>query len=210
MSLQSKQKLVSLIILGIASTSYGAAPPETAGIVPFIDNEAYFLEEHTPEAKPQILNLYSRWIFKSLDKEVDCLAKNIYFESWQEERKGQIAVALVTLNRVKSGYYPSSICDVVWQQTKNRRGKRVAQFSWTLDGRADVPKNETAWEQSLELAREILANGSLDNFTDFTRGATHYHAVYVHPKWRKQMEKVMKIGLHIFYRDPKLAVDISS
>jgi spore germination cell wall hydrolase CwlJ-like protein len=30
--------------------------------------------------------------------------------------------------------------------------------------------------------------------------ATHYHATYVHPRWARTMEKMKKIGLHIFYR----------
>ncbi|HEX2019725.1 MAG TPA: cell wall hydrolase, partial [Aurantimonas sp.] len=30
--------------------------------------------------------------------------------------------------------------------------------------------------------------------------ATHYHATYVNPRWAGAMERVDKIGKHIFYR----------
>ena len=30
--------------------------------------------------------------------------------------------------------------------------------------------------------------------------ATHYHANYVRPAWRRQMDHVKKVGQHIFYR----------
>jgi hypothetical protein len=141
------------------------------------------------------------WHYTDLNREIDCLAKNIYFESAYEERQGQIAVGLVTINRVKSGAFADSICEVVWQANKNRHtGKRVAQFSWTLDRRPDIPHNQEVWAQCQKLAQEMLADGSLDNFDDFLNGATFYHAAYVHPKWRNEYVPVARIGLHIFYR----------
>ena len=30
--------------------------------------------------------------------------------------------------------------------------------------------------------------------------STHYYAQYVSPRWARSMEKMKKIGLHIFYR----------
>jgi len=32
-------------------------------------------------------------------------------------------------------------------------------------------------------------------------GATHYHADYVSPHWRKSMRLITKIDDHIFYRE---------
>ena len=54
--------------------------------------------------------------------EIYCAAQNIYFESRGEPDIGQVAVALVVLNRVNDRRWPSTICDVVWQDK---------QFSWT-------------------------------------------------------------------------------
>jgi len=30
--------------------------------------------------------------------------------------------------------------------------------------------------------------------------STHYHATYVHPRWARAMERMKRIGRHIFYR----------
>ncbi len=152
-----------------------------------------------PEPAP--VPVYS-WHYKSLEKEMHCLAQNIYFEAGHEPHEGKIAVGLVTINRVKSVMYPNSICEVVWQVGRSSRtGKSVAQFSWTRDGKPDTPRNMMAWAAAQELAYEMLEGGNLDNFDDFTKGATHYHATYVKPYWRHKYERVAKIGLHIFYRD---------
>ena len=35
---------------------------------------------------------------------------------------------------------------------------------------------------------------------DITEGATHYHADYVYPTWRKTKTKTIEIEDHIFYR----------
>ena len=30
--------------------------------------------------------------------------------------------------------------------------------------------------------------------------STHYHAVYVHPNWVREMKKMVRYGIHNFYR----------
>lgn len=52
------------------------------------------------------------------DSPLECLAKNIYFESRNQPWVGKLAVAQVTLNRVADSRFPDSICDVVKQQKK--------------------------------------------------------------------------------------------
>ena len=47
--------------------------------------------------------------------QLECMAKNIYFEAAIESTAGKMAVAQVTLNRVRSPYYPNSVCGVVKQ-----------------------------------------------------------------------------------------------
>ena len=61
-------------------------------------------------------------------KQITCLAENIYFEAGHEPIEGKIAVAHVTFNRVLAGNYADSICDVVYQKTKS-----TCQFSWYCD-----------------------------------------------------------------------------
>jgi len=127
-----------------------------------------------------------------IDKEIKCLADNIYFEARNESMKGQIAIALVTLNRIKSKDYPNSICKVVWQ---------YKQFSWTIDGLSDKPTNLKSYEKSMKIATYIVESKLSGNYIpDFTDGATHYHANYVSPYWIYGLIKVSSIDNHIFYK----------
>lgn len=131
-------------------------------------------------------------------REIECLAQNIYFEAKNEPYEGQLAVAQVTLNRVEHPEYPKTVCGVVWQQNRDRRtGRRVAQFSWTLDRRSDVPKNKTDYEEAYALAEEVLLYG-VESAMIGTQ-VIFYHANYVNPRWRN-VQKVAKIGNHIFYQ----------
>ncbi len=69
---------------------------------------------------------------KGRAKAEKCLTEAIYFEARGEPVRGQIAVAQVVLNRVFSGYYPSTVCGVVYQRTPERH--LACQFTFTCDG----------------------------------------------------------------------------
>lgn len=118
--------------------------------------------------------------------EVECLTQNIYHEARGEDTLGQIAVAYVTLNRRDHGYFPDTICDVVWQPS---------QFSWTNDGIPDT-MNE---EEALRVARNIAEWVYDGKEEDPTNGALFYHADYVNPSWASHMEVSTVIDTHIFY-----------
>ena len=145
--------------------------------------------------------------------EIKCLAQNIYFESRDQLIKGQIAVALVTINRVKSKRFPNTICRVVQQANRYKTGKikrNMCQFSWYCDGASDIPRERLAWKISLLIARAMLKqpgvhitqDGEPWVIEDFLHGATHYHNLDVDPYWNRNMLKVRTIGDHIFYVDP--------
>ena len=118
--------------------------------------------------------------------ELRCLAMNIYFEARGESRRGQLAVAAVTLNRKRSSHYPDSICAVVWQSR---------QFSWTHEPVWHRPRNDRAWRFAMKLANEVYHNKVK---LPVVR-ATHFHARYVAPEWSTQMKRVARIGKHLFY-----------
>lgn len=124
------------------------------------------------------------------EREVQCLAENVYHEARGETERGQIAVALVTRNRVAEGR-ADSICGVVWEH--NRRG---CQFSWTCDGLSDRIRDQ---ESYLTIYQRMLSF-YLDNPVDFTQGANYYHASYVNPRWARAFTQTAQIGTHIFYR----------
>lgn len=126
-----------------------------------------------------------------LMKEVDCLARNIYFEAGSEPKTGKIAVAEVTMNRVKNRNYPKTVCGVVYQRTRN-----ICQFSWVCEGKGTVIPNPR-WRESKKIAENILISKKKYGIIG---DAKFFHAHYVYPTWADTKEVVAQIGGHIFYR----------
>lgn len=126
--------------------------------------------------------------------EENCLARAIYFEARSESEIGQMAVAKVILNRVKSPDYPKTICGVVYQGSQRRNS---CQFSFACDGLPDDIRQPAAWAQSKRVAQKALAGDK--KVAAMLGGALNYHADYVKPKWARSMRKAIKIGRHIFY-----------
>ena len=135
-------------------------------------------------------------------EELDCMAKNIYFEARNEATVGQLAVAQTVINRVNSSRFPNNICDVVYQGLHAKNGlplKDRCQFSWYCDGHHDEPRKDSrSWKKSVEMASMVIQ--SKDWFVDVIDGATFYHADYVDPRWSREKRMVVRIGSHLFYR----------
>jgi spore germination cell wall hydrolase CwlJ-like protein len=128
---------------------------------------------------------------KETQREIDCLALNIYREAGIEKTEGKIAVALVTMNRLKNDAFPSTVCKVVKQKTT-----KVCQFSWVCMNR--LPSiDQKIYNYSKAIATSIFLNHDL--IEDITGGALFYHADYVSPKW-KRLQVTTKVGRHIFYK----------
>jgi len=131
-------------------------------------------------------------------KQLYCLSQNVYFEARGEKTVGQLAVAMVTMNRVFSKRFPNSICKVVWQRK---------QFSWTHDGKSDRPKDKKAWKLAQQIAKFVykkygsykqMSNGALD----LTKGALHYYAPdLAAPKWAQSKQVTRQIGGHLFLKE---------
>jgi N-acetylmuramoyl-L-alanine amidase len=116
--------------------------------------------------------------------EEHCLALNIYHEARGEDYLSQLAVADVTMNRVKNSKFPNSVCEVITQAYTrvNWRGdvvpiKHKCQFSWYCDGVGD-------------------------KYRGITQGALFYHSNKVLPFWADSFIKLGSIGNHIFYIPP--------
>jgi spore germination cell wall hydrolase CwlJ-like protein len=126
--------------------------------------------------------------------QLDCLARNIYYEAGYEPFEGKVAVAQVTINRAESGDFPSDICQVVYQ--KNIVYERVlCQFSWYCDKASfKKPMNGPVYYESMEVAKKVLLEGFR---LPSIKNALYFHGDYVNPKWGKK--PVAKIGRHIFY-----------
>ena len=144
-----------------------------------------------------VSSVTKKLVVQEYNKQVECLAKNIYWESASESYEGKLAVAQVTLNRVNSGKFPSDICSVVYQKTVNREDRTVCQFSWTCLFNGKKVRDKYEWEQSLMIAKRALTEPILHDIIAQTN-ALYYHAVYVTPGWPKA-KVVKRIGNHIFY-----------
>jgi spore germination cell wall hydrolase CwlJ-like protein len=117
-----------------------------------------------------------------------CMAKNIYHEAGSEPTLGKYAVAQVTINRMKSPKYKDTVCSVVFEPY---------QFSWAnYHGRRWTTPRGESWIEAKRIAHDVLENNKrIHGMSD----ALFYHATYVRPYWASRKDKLIKIGLHIFY-----------
>lgn len=129
------------------------------------------------------------------ERQLACLAKNIYYEAGNQPFEGKVAVAQVTINRTESGQYPSDICKTIYQ--KNIVYEKVlCQFSWVCDRAIAVKAiNKANFKESEEVAKKVLLEGfRLPSLKD----AMYFHGDYINPGWKR--ERITKIGNHIFYK----------
>jgi N-acetylmuramoyl-L-alanine amidase len=121
----------------------------------------------------------------SLDAETECMAKAVQHEAANQSLEGQLAVAQLILNRAQSGEFPKTICGVVNQpgQFEHIKGFKPG-------------RHDPRWAVAVAVSK-IAQDGVMEAMAP---GALFFHAVYVHPNWRRTRERVAKIGAHIFYR----------
>jgi spore germination cell wall hydrolase CwlJ-like protein len=128
-------------------------------------------------------------------QQLDCLAKNIYYEAGHESFAGKVAVAQVTINRAESGNFPRDICQVVYQKTVFH-DRVLCQFSWYCDStKLKKPMNGPVYTESMIVARKVLLEGVR---LYLVREALYFHGDYINPGWR--LQRVAKIGRHVFYK----------
>jgi len=126
---------------------------------------------------------------------VTCLTQAIYYEARSENEEGQAAVAEVVMNRTASRLYPNDICEVVYQ-----RNTRTCQFTFTCDGSIGRSRiNPASWARAERIARDVYSSGYV---SILPKRSVNYHANYVRPSWSRRLERVHRIGAHIFYGAP--------
>lgn len=128
-------------------------------------------------------------------REQRCLAEAIYYEARGESRRGQLAVAEVVANRVRSSLYPDTFCDVVYQGSHRVTG---CQFSFTCDGSLNKRPRGPAWREANLIAQQVLTGV----VSAQTHRATHYHTTAIDPYWSSSLVETTRIGAHVFYRTP--------
>ena len=157
----------------------------TVQLPPTIDREAAWLYK-AGWPLYALVNKYSTGA--PLSDEANCMAVAVYFEARGESAEGQLAVAKVVMNRAASGKYPTDWCSVV---------KQPYQFSFVRHGQfPSADTNCEAWKKAEAVAELAVAN-VVPTLSD---DVLWYHADYVAPTWRNNLQEVQKIGAHIFYR----------
>ena len=162
------------------------------------------------------------------DKDIECLARNIFYESGGEPTEGKIAVGIVTINRAQDPRFGTSVCEVVKARTvvaKTREVKKtemvrvgyfgrpepvtktqtvteqvpVCQFSWVCAGYAKKPKSDDErWVESKQIA-EGIARGDYEEYRAKYGSAMYFHATAIRPFWAKTKHLVARTGHHLFY-----------
>lgn len=108
------------------------------------------------------------------------LARVVYAEARGESYKGQVAVAAVVLNRVRSADFPNTVYSVVYQKNA---------FTCVNDGQINLTPNDTAIRAALEAL----------NGCDPTGGCLYYY----NPEtaidtWIRTRTVMLQIGRHVF------------
>ena len=187
--------------------------------------------------RDQIVNQASQFVERTVnmiatpfmsDKDVECLARNIFYESGSEPTEGKIAVGIVTVNRAQDPRFGRSVCEVVKARTvvtKIREVRKtevvhvgyfgrpesvtktteviqqvpVCQFSWVCAGYAKKPtSDDERWVESRAIA-EGIAQGDYAEYRAKYGTAMYFHATGVRPVWAKTKHFVTKTGHHLFY-----------
>jgi len=212
------QKFLISLVVAVSSTVAVANEVEISFKDQIVDQANRFVERTVNMIATPFLS----------DKDVDCLARNIFYESGGEPTEGKIAVGIVTVNRAQDPRFGRSVCEVVKARTvvvKTREVKQtemvkvgyfgppekvtttktvveqvpVCQFSWVCSGYARQPKStDERWVESREIA-EGIARGDYEEYRAKYGTAMYFHANGIRPIWAKTKKFVTKTGHHLFY-----------
>ena len=116
----------------------------------------------------------------SSSSDVYLLARCVYGEARGESYKGQVAVAAVVLNRVRSSSFPNTISGVIYQP---------GAFSVVSDGQINLTPNDTARGGARDAKK---GGGPAGGCLDYSSPGTTSN------KWILSRPIMMRIGNHVF------------
>jgi Cell Wall Hydrolase len=163
-------------------------------LLPVAPKDAKSINAAVPFAKvPLVRAPPIRLTSEGHDRGRDCLAAAVWYEAG-DDAAGERSVAQVILNRLAHPAFPKSVCGVVFQGSDRTTG---CQFTFTCDGSMIARKpSEAAWRRA-----QAIAQLALSGVVDPTVGlATHYHTDWVVPRWSQSLDKIAKVGTHLFFK----------
>lgn len=169
-----------------ANTNAPTSPDRTTLVHDTKTRIVYQLKDESPTPK-------SHRAIHVDERQVHCLAKNIYFEARGEGHMGMVSIAYVSKNRVGVGKWPTTICGVIYDTQSG------CQFSWTCDDHPDHVRSSRSYEQALGIARDVI----MGIIPDPTGGALFYHNRSVTIRQIGNPNRFVlttRIGNHTFYK----------
>ena len=141
------------------------------------------VEQVVVEVTPEALTGNS---FSLEDQEYQVLLKIVEAEAGCEDTEGRMLVANVVMNRVRNGYFPNTVTEVVYQ-----RQDGTAQFSPVSNGRIDTVNVS---QGTIDAVARVM------NGEDISQGALFFRSVRSRSGWFDQkLSRVLEHGNHIFY-----------
>ena len=128
------------------------------------------------------------------EKDVQCLAHNLYREARGEGELGMSAVGYVVLNRTQARGFPSTVCGVIYEK-RYVKGRPFCQFSWVCR-----PPKGRIQPSSFERAREIAILVLKREIRNPIGNALYFHERSIRPpRFAKASNYVGAVGNHRFF-----------
>ena len=143
--------------LGATEITTEASTKITAGTTATTATEAPTIEATTEQASPQYSDL-------------KYLAAIVYCESGNQCMAGQQAVAIVVMNRVRSGNFPNDIYSVLYQS-----GQFTPVSSGSLNKGLSMYDNGTLPQSCIDAANYALVGNTSVTYNDETRDISDYY-----------------------------------
>ena len=115
-------------------------------------------------------------------RDIDCMARAMYFESIRSSRDGLIAVGSVVMNRVRSGDFPETVCGVVGQKNQFAPGVMTRAMD----------------ERSAPMVREAAASVLRGERHPLIGNAQFFHAISYRANYNN-MHYTVSAGGNAFY-----------
>lgn len=134
------------------------------------------------------------------NREIQCIADNVWFEARGEGKEGWDAILTVMHSRIEDKRFPNEYCKVVKQKRRN-----ICQFSWVCDSRL----NNSTKHRNTKLYREIydycqtFYQAPHYFIDEKIKGSLYYHSNKVKRTalGKMKLSNPVKIGNHYFYRE---------